>query len=356
MPGPLPRTAHVWDSSNTGWANSRVVLDNGGALPSLAIVVPIYNEEACIPVLVDRLDRLRNALSATAEVEYIFVDDGSSDDSLPLLFEIAGSRTYARVLGLSRNFGHQLAVTAGIDVANADWVAIIDADLQDPPEAIAPMFHRAQEGYDVVYGRRRSRSGETAFKTLSAQLFYRAMEKLVDVNIPRDTGDFRLMSRRVVLALQSMREQHRFLRGMIPWLGFTSVEYLYDRDARHSGTTKYPLRKMFRLAANAAVSFSAKPLILATKMGLLMAFCGGIGALCMIYLKIFTNVPVPGVTSILVALALFGGIQISILGLLGEYVARVFDEVKGRPLYVVAHTKNVITDAATFRHHGERYN
>jgi dolichol-phosphate mannosyltransferase len=285
--------------------------------------------------------KLKELLSETVDVEFLFVDDGSRDRSLEVLTTLAEQQTFVKVVALSRNFGHQIAATAGIDHARGDWVALIDADLQDPPEAIAGMYALALEGFEVVYGKRRSRRGETAFKKLSAAAFYRLMSVLTEIEVPHDTGDFRVMSRRVVDVLCSMPEKHRFLRGMVPWIGYKSAPYPYDRDVRYAGASKYSLRKMLRFAANAIFSFSSKPLAIATKVGLLAAFLGAIGATYMLYLKLFTETPVLGVTSILVAIAFFGGVQIALIGLLGEYVARIFEATKARPLYIVSRTQNL---------------
>jgi dolichol-phosphate mannosyltransferase len=307
----------------------------------LTVVIPVYNEEECIPALFARLVELRGRLAGEIEVELLFVDDGSRDRSLGLLTALAETHRFVKLVALSRNFGHQLAVTAGIDHAAGDWVALMDADLQDPPEAIADMFRLAQQGYDVVYGQRRSRKGDSAFKKVTAAAFYRLIGVLADVDIPKDTGDFGVMSRRVVATLQKMRERHRFLRGMVPWTGFRSIAHQYDRDERLAGETKYPFTKMAGFAANAIFSFSAKPLAIATKLGLVTALLGAAGGLYMLYLKLFTDIPVAGLTSILVSIVFFGGVQVSLIGLLGEYVARIFEEAKGRPLYVVSDTRNL---------------
>lgn len=305
------------------------------------VVIPVFNEEACIPALFARLATLRLALADTADVRVLFVDDGSRDRSFELLASLARIHAFVTVVGFSRNFGHQIAVTAGLDLVDADWAAILDADLQDPPEELIAMLASARKGVDVVYAQRRKRSGETLFKRASAAAFYKLLKAMADVSIPEDTGDFRLMSRRVVEQLRNMRERHRFIRGMIPWLGFASVAHPYDRDPRYAGETKYPLRKMLRFAAVAVTSFSAKPLAFATRFGLLAAAAGAVGAIYMLFLKAFTNIPVPGVTSVLVAIAFFSGVQIMLIGLIGEYLAKVFEEVKGRPLYVIDRAVNI---------------
>jgi dolichol-phosphate mannosyltransferase len=234
-----------------------------------------------------------------------------------------------------------MAVTAGIDHARGDYVALIDADLQDPPEALAPMLATALGGYDVVYGQRRSRRGETLFKRATAAAFYRLLSSMCEVDIPRDTGDFRIMSRRVADVLRQMRERHRFIRGMVPWAGFRATAYTYDRDERFAGVTKYPLRRMLRFASNAILSFSTKPLAVAMRVGIAVVFAGLAGAAYMTYLKLFTHTPVAGVTAILVAIAILSGTQIMLTALVGSYVARVFEEAKNRPLYVVAERANL---------------
>ena len=315
--------------------------------PLLTVVVPVFDEEDCVDALCARLIALRERMRGEADVELLFVDDGSRDRSLGMLDAIAAQHPFMKLVALSRNFGHQLAVTAGIDHAREGWVAVIDGDLQDPPEAIAEMFRRARagegegQGYDVVYGQRISRAGESVFKRASAAAFYRLLNWLCDIEIPPDTGDFRVMSARVVRHLKEMRERHRYIRGMVPWIGFRSAAYAYERDARHAGATKYPLRKMLQFAGNAILSFTARPLALATRLGALAVFCGVVGAIYMLYIKLFTDIPVPGVTSILVTIVFFSGVQVMLIGLLGAYVARIFEEAKGRPLYVVARTRNL---------------
>jgi polyisoprenyl-phosphate glycosyltransferase len=309
--------------------------------PRLTVVIPVFNEEECIEALCARLIALREHMLGEAGVELLFVDDGSRDRTPELLEARAAGHPFIKVIALSRNFGHQLAVTAGIDHAREGWLAIIDGDLQDPPEAIAGMFRRALEGYDVVYGQRAARKGEGAFKRLSAAAFYRLLNWLCDIEIPPDTGDFRILSWRVVEQLRGMRERHRFIRGMVPWIGYRSLAYAYEREPRHAGATKYPLRKMLQFAANAILSFTAKPLALATRLGALAVLCGIIGAVYMLYIKLFTDIPVPGVTSILVTIVFFSGVQVMLIGILGAYVARIFEEAKGRPLYVIARTRNL---------------
>lgn len=306
----------------------------------LSIVIPAYNEEDCIFESAKRLLNLPSHLKDPLDLEIIFVDDGSHDNTLSILKEIALKNSCVKIISFSRNFGHQIAITAGIDLAKGDFVAIIDADLQDPPELIIDMYRIALTGFDVVYGKRRHREGETFFKKFMATTFYRLLEYMCDVKIPIDTGDFRLISRRVVDALQQMREHHRFIRGMIPWIGYKSTFIEYDRKKRFSGNTKYPLNKMLRFAADAIFSFSRKPLILAIRLGLTSVAIGIVGAIYMLYLKLILNTPIPGVTAIIISIVIFGGIQILLIGVIGEYISRIFEEGKGRPLYIISEIVN----------------
>lgn len=306
----------------------------------LSVIVPLLNEEETICETYRRLESLRISLLNEAELEFIFIDDGSQDRTFEILSELAQGKLYFKVAALSRNFGHQIAITAGIDIACGDYVAIIDGDLQDPPELIADMYRKALLGFDVVYGKRKSRVGETFFKKITALGFYRFLNYMCEMEIPKDTGDFRLMSRNVVEAFKLMRERHRFVRGMVPWLGFRAVSLEYVRDKRFAGVTKYPLRKMIAFAANAIFSFSSKPLTLAIRIGLLTIAIGFGGGLYILYMKIFTNIPVPGLTAILLSIVLFSGVQIFLIGVVGEYIARIFEEVKNRPLYILAKTIN----------------
>lgn len=307
----------------------------------LSIVVPVYNEEESISETLGRLAKLRENIALEIDVELLFVDDGSKDGSLNQLRNFAEKSDFVKVISFSRNFGHQIAITAGIDLASGNYVAVIDADLQDPPELIADMYRKALTGYDVVYGKRRSRAGETAFKKTTAAAFYRLLNYMCETDIPADTGDFRLMSRKVVDSFKQMRERHRFVRGMVPWLGYKSAPLEYDRAERFAGETKYPLKKMISFATNAILSFSSKPLTLAIRLGFLTILGGLCGSAYMLYLKFFTNIPVPGLTAILLSIVLFSGVQILLIGVVGEYIARIFEEIKGRPLYLVAETINL---------------
>ena len=307
----------------------------------LSIVVPVFNEEESITETVRRLSALRANLSLEVDVELVFVDDGSKDRSLLLLRHIAEQSACVKVISFSRNFGHQIAITAGIDLAAGDYVAVIDADLQDPPELIADMYRLALTGFDVVYGKRRKRAGETVFKKTTAAAFYRLLNYMCEIDIPTDTGDFRLMSRKVVDAFKLLRERHRFVRGMVPWLGYKSAPLEYDRAERFAGETKYPLRKMLAFATNAILSFSSKPLTLAIRLGFVTICAGILGGSYMLYLKLFTNTPIPGLTAVLLSIVVFSGVQILLIGVVGEYIARIFEEIKGRPLYLVAETINI---------------
>jgi glycosyltransferase involved in cell wall biosynthesis len=306
----------------------------------LSIVVPVFNEEESITETVKRLQKLQADLAQEINVELIFVDDGCKDATLPNLRTFAEHNTNVKVISLSRNFGHQIAITAGIDLALGDYVAVIDGDLQDPPELIAEMYRKALTGFDVVYGKRRTRAGETIFKRVTAAGFYRLVNFMCEIDIPTDTGDFRLMSRKVVDAFKQMRERHRFVRGMVPWLGYKSISLEYDRAKRFAGETKYPLSKMLSFATNAILSFSSKPLTLAIRLGLVTICTGILSGIYMLYLKIFTNTPIPGLTAVLLSIVIFSGVQILLIGIIGEYIARIFEEIKARPLYLVSETIN----------------
>jgi glycosyltransferase involved in cell wall biosynthesis len=325
-------------SDATATASMHAGEPGGGA--TLSIVVPIFNEEACFPTLLHRLIAVRTAL-APRPVDLIFVNDGSTDGTQRLIDEAVPCHDFVKVIHFSRNFGHQAALTAGLDYAEGEFVCVIDADLQDPPEIIPDMLQKACDGYDIVYGQRRTRRGETVFKRATAALFYRLLQRICGVNIPADTGDFRLMRRNVVLAFRSMRESHRFIRGMIAWTGFRSVPFLYDRQERHAGTTKYPFVKMLRFATDAIVSFSNLPLRISTYIGLAMTALAVLGAIAVVCLRLFTTFTVPGISAVLFVVLLSGGVQFLILGAIGEYVSRIYEQTKQRPLYVVARTSNL---------------
>lgn len=306
---------------------------NGAHGCLMSVVVPCFNEEEVIGVTHERLTHAIEDI--TPDFEIIYVDDGSRDSTAQRLHEIQRADRHARVVRLSRNFGHQIAVTAGLAYARGRAVVLIDADLQDPPEVIPEMFRKWQEGYHVVYGRRTDRAGESRFKTWSARVFYRLINKLSEVPIPLDTGDFRLMDRRVVEALRSMNEKHRLLRAMTSWVGFQQVAVPYSRHERYAGVSKYPLRKMIALALDGIFSFSTVPLRLVSLTGVGLAALSALGVIYALVLRLLTSNWVPGWTLIFIALLLIGGVQLVFLGVVGEYVGRIYSEAKDRPLYLV---------------------
>ncbi len=315
--------------------------------PILSLVLPIFNEEAIIPELDRRLRAfLADVGSGVGESwEVIFVDDGSKDRSLALLTELAAAEPRYKVISLSRNFGHQMAITAGLDRANGEAVVVMDADLQDPPEVVRQMVARWREGFDVVFGVRAQRHGETVFKKLSAALFYRLLRVMLGgAAIPVDAGDFRLMSRSVVRTLCALRERHRFVRGLVWWVGFRQTAVTYDRPARFAGETKFPFRKMLHFAVDGITSFSIVPLRMATWLGILagVVAMGGVG--WALYSKFFGGV-VRGWTTLMIVVGLGSSAQLLMTGILGEYVGRIYEEVKRRPLYVVEQEINLQAQA-----------
>jgi dolichol-phosphate mannosyltransferase len=311
--------------------------------PVLSVVIPLFNEEQSALELGRRLGAALSALDQVGGAwEVVFVDDGSSDGTPALLATLAGAEPRYRVLRFSRNFGHQAAITAGVDHAEGEHVVVMDADLQDPPEVVADMLARAHEGYDVVYGVRKRRKSETLFKRVSAAAFYRFIRVMTGVEIPVDAGDFRLMKRSVVLTLRALREQHRFVRGMVAWVGFRQSAVFYERDARFAGKTKYPLRRMVRFAVDGITSFSVIPLRLATWLGLVAACVAVLAGIAGLWIKIFhPQIVLPGWTGIMVALTFGFSAQLLMTGILGEYIGRIYEEVKRRPLYVVERTLNL---------------
>lgn len=298
-----------------------------------SIVIPMYNEEE---VIKETYNRLKEVMDQSSEsYELLFVNDGSKDRLAQIIAELARTDKNIRLIDFSRNFGHQIAVTAGMDYARGQAVVIIDADLQDPPEVIPRMLEKWREGYDVVYGKRLKRQGETFFKKFTAYLFYRILGALTDDNIPKDTGDFRLIDRKVCDAMKQLNEKNRFLRGMINWVGFKQTAVEYIREERWAGETKYPLKKMLKLATDGIFSFSYKPLKLATYIGFLLSASGFLYLLYVLYQRLFTLNTQTGWASIIAVNLIFNGITLVILGILGEYVGRIYEEVKGRPLYIV---------------------
>ncbi len=295
--------------------------------------MPVYNESEVLGAFYDRATKALAALPG-GDYELIFVDDGSGDDSYDQLSRYAAANPRVRVLKFSRNFGHQIAITAGIDHARGDCVVVIDADLQDPPEVIAAMVERWQAGFDVVYGVRSDREGEKAMKLITASAFYRLLERLTAIKIPPNVGDFRLMSRRAVEQFKLLREKDRFVRGLVSWIGFRQTGVTYSRDRRYAGETKYPYRKMIKFAFDGITSFSSAPLKLATWSGYgasILAFL----YLASVFVQKLMGYTIEGWATIMVAMLFLGGVQLVCLGILGEYLGRVFNEVKPRPMYVV---------------------
>jgi glycosyltransferase involved in cell wall biosynthesis len=301
----------------------------------LSIVAPVYNEQELVQEFVARAC----AAAADYEFELVIVNDGSDDATPALLDRIAAADRRVRVIHLSRNFGHQAALTAGLEHAAGDVVAMLDADLQDPPELIPDMIARWSQGADVVYAVRKQREGETAFKLATASWFYKLFDKLAQVDLEPNSGDFRLLDRRALDALLSMTERSRFLRGMTVWVGFNQTAVSYERDARQAGETKYTLRKMLHFSLDAIASFSHLPLQLATYAGMLSAGVAFIAIPVVIVLRLADSY-LPGFSSITIAILLLGGIQLIALGVIGEYVGRIYDEVKHRPLYIVREERN----------------
>lgn len=301
----------------------------------ISVVVPCFNEEAVIVATYRRLVGVLESVGPKADFELIFVDDGSRDRTLEILRDLQASDRRMRVLAFSRNFGHQIAVTAGLEHAIGDAVVLIDADLQDPPEVIREMVLRWRHGVDVAYGVRVGREGETKFKLWTAKVFYRSINRVAEVPIPLDTGDFRLMDRAVVNALLSMPERDRFVRGMVAWVGFRQEPVTYKRAARLAGQTKYPLGKMIRFALDGILSFSLAPLRLAIWLGFATAGMAMLGLIYALFMRLLTNIWVTGWTLLFIACSSIGGIQLVCLGVLGEYIGRIYGEVKRRPLYVV---------------------
>jgi len=308
------------------------------------LVVPVFNEEEVLDAFVDAVRaRLGTPLLARGdEYELLFVDDGSTDRSVARILDLRGGDPgRIKLVALSRNFGHQIAITAGIDHACGDTVTILDADLQDPPELVLELIDRWRDGFDVVYAQRTKREGEGAFKRLTAAVFYRALSRSSPIRIPLDAGDFRLMSRRAADAVRRLGERHRFMRGLTSWVGFRQTAVPYVRAPRHAGATKFPLRRMLRFAWDAFTGFSFFPLRLAIYSGLL-ASAASVGLACWaLWVRLFTDRAVQGWTSLMVVVLFLGGVQLFTIGVMGEYVARIFEESKRRPLYFVDRTEGV---------------
>lgn len=309
--------------------------------PMVSVVCPVFNEEDGIERFHERTTAAMDAIEPSVRHELLYVNDGSTDRSLAILRKLAQDDPRCRVVDLSRNFGHQIAITSGIDLATGDAVVVIDADLQDPPEVIADMVARWREGFKVVYGVRMKRTGETSFKLLTAKWFYRLLNRLSDTPLPLDSGDFRLMDRQVVEVLKDIREENRYIRGLVSWIGFSQCAVEYERDRRYAGESKYTIRRMLRFAADGITSFSEKPLRLSIQLGVITTVVTlFLGAFIVVGKLLDPDSGIPGYASLMTVVLFFGGVQLLSIGLLGEYVGRIYRESKRRPLYIVAEKVN----------------
>jgi polyisoprenyl-phosphate glycosyltransferase len=306
-----------------------------------SIVIPIFNEEESFGALVARLREVMAQLDGPAEV--VLVDDGSGDRSFELMVAVSAEDPRFKVLALSRNFGHQIAITAGMDMAAGQAVIVMDADLQDPPEVILQMAARWQEGFEVVYAVREQREGETLFKRKTATLFYGLQRRLAEIDQPVEVGDFRLVDRRALDAFLQMRERNRYVRGMFSWVGFRQTSVSYKRASRAAGESKYPLRKMIRLALDGFIGFSTAPLRFALSLGLVMAAASVVYGVVVLALKLAGVANTPGYASLLVTITFLSGVQLSVIGMVGQYVARIYDEARARPLYLVRDARGFTT-------------
>lgn len=298
-----------------------------------SIVVPVFNEEL---VVEESYKRLKQVMDSTKEpYELIFVNDGSRDKTPEIVSGLCKMDPHVKLINFSRNFGHQTAITAGMDYSSGQAVVVIDADLQDPPEVILEMIAKWKEGYDVVYGQRLKRKGETFFKKITAKMFYRLLASMTSVDIPVDTGDFRLIDRKVCDVMSSLTEKNRYVRGLVSWVGFKQTAVTYVRDERFAGETKYPLKKMLKFAMDGITTFSYKPLKISTYIGFLVAVLSFIYLIVVICLRLFTDVTVTGWASTLAVSLIFNGVILMMLGIIGEYIGRIYDETKNRPLYII---------------------
>jgi polyisoprenyl-phosphate glycosyltransferase len=305
----------------------------------ISIVVPMYFEEEVAQECYNRITAVMN--SNHYNYELVFVNDGSTDRTLEILEQLAMNDNRTKVISFARNFGHQIAVTAGIDYAKGDAIVIIDADLQDPPEVIPELVNKWLEGFDVVYAKRKKRKGETWFKLLTAKYFYKFLNYMSDIDIPKDTGDFRLIDRKVAAVFRKMTEKNRFVRGMFSWIGFSQTYIEYERDERFAGETKYPFKKMIKFASDGIIAFSSKPLKLVMTLGSVSVLVSIIVLLYSILTRLFGHEVQPGWASIMVAITFFSGIQLVGLGIVGQYIARIYDESKNRPIYIVKDVYNI---------------
>ncbi len=310
-------------------------------MPEISVIIPVYNEEKNILLLYKRVTEVLQKLDADCEL--IFVNDGSRDKSLEVIYSLAKSDLRVKYIDFSRNFGHQIAVTAGLDKCTGNYTVIIDADLQDPPELIIDLYKKAKEGFEVVYAKRKSRKGESFLKKLTAHIFYRLLAKITSCEIPVDTGDFRIISRKVLEILKNMPEQQKYLRGQIAWIGFNQTYVEYERDERHSGKTGYTYRKMLKFAFDGITSFSNFPLKVASIAGFAVSGIAFVIMLYALYSRFITGNYVPGWTSLILSVIFMGGIQLICIGIIGEYISRIANNVRDRPLYIINNTN--LTDS-----------
>ena len=303
---------------------------------TLSIVVPVYNEEKSIRLMYDRLIASMSSISSNFEI--IYVNDGSRDNSFLELVKLSNEDERVKYINFSRNFGHQIAVTAGLDLSKGDAVVIIDGDLQDPPEVIPEMYAKHKEGFEVVYGQRLKRKGESFFKKITAKYFYRILKKITNVNIPVDTGDFRLIDRKIVNDLKNMPEQNKFLRGQIAWLGYRQTSVFFERDERKFGETGYPFSKMLKFALDGITGFSDVPLQFVTKTGIFISFISFLIILYAIFSHFILERTITGWTSLIISSMFIGGVQLISIGIIGEYISRINKNVQNRPLYIIDQT------------------
>ena len=305
-------------------------------MTTISVIIPVFNEEKNIFSVYNRCISVLDSIGE--DYELIFINDGSTDTTFQLIYQLSESDARVKYINLSRNFGHQIAVSAGLDACNGSYAVIIDADLQDPPELISNLYTKAQEGFDVVYAKRQLRKGETFFKSVTAKFFYRLLKKITTINIPLDTGDFRIISRKVINVLKQMPEQQKFLRGQIAWVGFKQTAVEYQREERTAGTSGYTVKKMIRLAMDGITSFSNLPLRIATVAGFIVSGITFCVALYALYARFISKDYVPGWTSIIISVLFIGGVQLISIGIIGEYISRISSNVRNRPLYVISET------------------
>jgi dolichol-phosphate mannosyltransferase len=307
---------------------------------TITIIIPIFNEEKNIPVLFSRLEKVRNSIQ-NLKFRYLFINDGSNDKSFDILSEISLNNSSVSVISFTRNFGHQNALSCGLEHSDSDYVVTIDSDLQDPPELIIEMYNLITNDFDVVYAQRKKRDGESFFKLISAKLFYKVINNLCDLKIPPNTGDYRLITKRVLTEFKKYKEKHKFIRGLIPWLGFKSAPVFFNRDKRFSGKSKYNLSRMLNFAFDAIFSFSIKPIEYISRIGFFLIIISSFYGLFILYKKIILNEIIPGFTPIFLAIIFFGGFNLLFLGIIGHYVAKIFEQTKNRPNYIVDKKINI---------------